>query len=92
MRLLPVLIGDKISNSADNDVWQPILQLQQMVEFICAPDISSGQIAYLKEMIEDLYFWYKLTVQFWATHSSVDTQIWEQAHIFQTLFEEVAQL
>ncbi len=61
LRLLPVLIGDKIRDPADNDVWQLVLQLRQMVEFICAPAISSGQIAYLKVMIEDyMYFRKKL--------------------------------
>lgn len=63
LRLLPVLIGDQIRSPADNNVWQLVLRLRQMVEFICALAISSGQIAYLKVMIEDyLYFWEKLFV------------------------------
>lgn len=60
LRLLPVLIGDKIWDPTDN-VWQLVLQLQQLVEFICAPAISAGQIAYLKVMIEEyMYFRKKL--------------------------------
>lgn len=36
-----------------NDVWQLVLQLRQIVELICAPKISTGQIAYLKVLIEE---------------------------------------
>lgn len=46
LRVLPVLIGDKIHNPMDNDV-------RQIVELICAPKITTGQIAYLKVLIEE---------------------------------------
>lgn len=55
LRLLPV-IGDKIKNSAESDVWKLVLQLRIMAEFICTPAISSGQISYLKVMIEDYLY------------------------------------
>ncbi len=35
--LLPVLIGDKIENPGDNEIWQLALQLREIVELICAP-------------------------------------------------------
>lgn len=66
LRLLPVLIGDKIKNPADNDVWQLVLHMRQMVEFICAPAISSGQIAYLKVMTEDYLY---LRAKLFPNHS-----------------------
>lgn len=53
LRVLPLLIGDKIENPVDNEVWQLILQLRQIVELICAPAISTGQVAYLKVLIEE---------------------------------------
>lgn len=37
----------------DNDVWQLVLQLRQIVELICAPKITAGQIAYMKVLIEE---------------------------------------
>lgn len=39
---MPVLIGDKIQNPVDNNVWQLVLQLRQIVELICAPKICSN--------------------------------------------------
>lgn len=53
LRVLPVLIGDKIQNPMDNDVWQLVLQLRQIVELLCAPKITAGQVAYLKALIEE---------------------------------------
>lgn len=53
LRLLPVLIGDKIHSPVENEVWQLVLQLRQIVELICAPAITRGQIAYLKVLIEE---------------------------------------
>ena len=51
IRLLPLLIGDKIVDPSD-DVWQQIMRLRDIVEFVCAPSIAEWQIAYLKVIIE----------------------------------------
>lgn len=53
LRMLPVLIGDKIENPGDNDIWQLVLQLREIVELICSPAISTGQIAYLRVIIDE---------------------------------------
>lgn len=53
LRLLPLYIGDRIKDPVDNQVWQLCLKLREVVELICAPKISQGQIAYLKILIED---------------------------------------
>ncbi len=53
LRMLPVLIGDKIENPGDNEIWQLALQLREIVELICAPAISTGQIAYLRVIIDE---------------------------------------
>lgn len=53
LRMLPVLIGDYIKNPGDNTVWQLVLQLREVVDLICAPAISNGQIAYLRVLIDE---------------------------------------
>lgn len=53
LRLLPLLVGEKIANPTENEVWQLILQLRQIAELICAPVITVGQIAYLAVLIEE---------------------------------------
>jgi len=53
LRMLPVLIGDKVKNPGDNKVWQLVLQLREVVDLICAPAISNGQIAYLRVLIDE---------------------------------------
>ncbi|XP_071810939.1 uncharacterized protein [Apostichopus japonicus] len=52
VRLLPVLIGDKISDPNDA-VWLFFLQLHDMVELLCAPSIDEAQIANLSFLIEE---------------------------------------
>ena len=52
LRILPVLIGDKVKNPGDNKVWQLVLQLREVVDLSCAPAISIGQIAYLRVLID----------------------------------------
>lgn len=52
LRLLPVLIGDKVENSED-EVWQLTLQLKDIVDLICAQKISSSQVAYLDILIQE---------------------------------------
>lgn len=53
LRLLPLLVGDRIKNPEDSQVWQLYLQLKEMVELICAPKIHHDQIAYLKIITEE---------------------------------------
>ena len=52
LRLLPVLIGDKVQNPED-DVWQLTLQLKDIVDMICAQRISFSQVAYLDIIIQE---------------------------------------
>lgn len=52
LRLLPVLIGDKIQNHED-EVWQLALHLKDIVELICAQKISLSQIAYVDILIKE---------------------------------------
>lgn len=52
LRLLPVLIADKIQN-AEDDVWQLTLQLKDIVDMICAQNISVAQVAYLDVIIQE---------------------------------------
>lgn len=53
LRLLPLLVGGRIKDPCDNEVWQLILQLREIVELICAPVITEGQVAYLKVITEE---------------------------------------
>lgn len=52
LRLLPVLIGDKVQNP-DDDVWQLTLQLKDVVDLVCAQMISLPQVAYLDITIQE---------------------------------------
>ncbi len=52
LRLLPLFVGDRIKDPSENEVWQLILQLRDIVELVCAPAITTGQVAYLKILIE----------------------------------------
>ncbi|KAK2827458.1 hypothetical protein Q7C36_018384 [Tachysurus vachellii] len=51
--LLPLFVGDRIKDPSENEVWQLILQLREIVELVCAPAITTGQVAYLKVLIEE---------------------------------------
>lgn len=51
LRLLPVLIGDKVQNHED-EVWQLALQLKDTADLICAQSISFSQIAYVDILIQ----------------------------------------
>uniref|UniRef100_A0A8C6MD43 Zgc:113210 n=1 Tax=Nothobranchius furzeri TaxID=105023 RepID=A0A8C6MD43_NOTFU len=55
LRLLPLYIGEKIKDPVDNEVWQLCLKLRDIVELVCAPQISHNDIAYLKIMIEESF-------------------------------------
>ncbi|KAK3928351.1 Zinc finger protein 136 [Frankliniella fusca] len=50
IRLLPLIIGDLIQDQND-EVWQVFLNLQEIVEYVCAPKISMAQVAYLKQLV-----------------------------------------
>lgn len=52
MRLLPVLIGDKVQNHEDG-VWQLALQLKDIVDLICAQNTFLSQIAYADILIQE---------------------------------------
>lgn len=56
LRLVPLLVGDRIKHPYDNEVWQLILQLREIVELVCAPAITAGQVAYLKVIIEEYIY------------------------------------
>lgn len=50
LRLLPILIGEKITDT-DDPIWQLTIQLKELVELICAPKISHSQVALLSVLI-----------------------------------------
>lgn len=50
---LPLLVGDRIKDPADDQVWKLCLMLRNIVELICAPKTSFDQIGYLKFLIEE---------------------------------------
>lgn len=52
LRLLPVIMGDKVKEPMD-DVWQLTLQLKDIVEMICAQRISLPEVAYLDVLIQE---------------------------------------
>lgn len=52
LRFLPILVNDRIED-ADNAVWQLVLLLRELVEFVCAPSLSETQIVYMKLLTEE---------------------------------------
>lgn len=52
MRLLPLINGDNVKDTAD-DVWQLTLLLKDIVDLICAQKISVPQVAYLNVLIQE---------------------------------------
>lgn len=61
LRLLPLFVGDKIVNPTENEVWQLVLLLRQIVELICAPAISTDQVAYLQVLIDEYIHFRRVT-------------------------------
>ncbi|XP_058230692.1 uncharacterized protein LOC131343210 [Hemibagrus wyckioides] len=49
LRLLPVIIGDKVD--PHDPVWQLVITLKELVELVCAPIITTAQIAYLNVVV-----------------------------------------
>ena len=52
LRIFPMIVFNRIQDFNDQ-VWNLILLLRQIVELVCAPHISTGQIAYLNVLIEE---------------------------------------
>lgn len=52
LRLGPFIFGDLIEDREDPH-WKMFLLLKRIVEYVCAPRISVGQIAFLKTLIAD---------------------------------------
>lgn len=55
LRLLPLFVGGRIKDPTENEVWHLILQLREIVELVCAPAITAGQLAYLKVLIDEYF-------------------------------------
>lgn len=53
LRLLSVLVGNRIKNPLEDKAWQLCLKLREIVELICAPKIHVNQVAYLKIIIRE---------------------------------------
>lgn len=53
LRLLPLIIGNRINNPCENGVWKLILLLREIVSYVCAPTITADRIAYLNVLIEE---------------------------------------
>ena len=52
LRLLPVIIHDRIKNPGD-PFWQQFLLLHDIVELICSPEIDTSGVAYLAVLIDE---------------------------------------
>ncbi|KAJ8043114.1 hypothetical protein HOLleu_10075 [Holothuria leucospilota] len=50
LRLLPLMISDIIQDFND-EVWQLILSLREIVDLVCSPCISCEQLQYLQDLI-----------------------------------------
>lgn len=53
LRVLPLLVGDRIQNPTENSVWKLILLLREIVVHVCSPSITPDQVAYLGVLIEE---------------------------------------
>ena len=56
-RLLPLMIGDKISEG--DPYWNNYLLLLTIMDYVFAPTLSADTSAYLKEIINDHHKAYK---------------------------------
>ncbi|PIK59648.1 Interferon-induced protein 44 [Apostichopus japonicus] len=54
LKLLPILVGQQILDKSDN-VWKQFLRLREIVQLVCAPQISWDEIVYLKVLIEEYH-------------------------------------
>lgn len=69
IRLLPLLIGDKIKNTKD-PVWQFYLCLKKVCEHVCAPKLTKQQIEDMKALIIE-YFVRRKEVFSGLTHTKL---------------------
>ena len=53
LKLIPILLKDRIEDPANNSVWKLVLSLREIVMYICAPSITTDQVAELQSLIED---------------------------------------
>ncbi|KAL0152015.1 hypothetical protein M9458_052681, partial [Cirrhinus mrigala] len=53
LRVLPLLVGDRIKNPSESGVWKLILLLREIVAHVCSPAITPDQVAYLGVLIEE---------------------------------------
>lgn len=51
LRYLPVITGDQVDSQ--DPVWQLAIKLKELVELVCAPKITTAQIAYLNVLIPE---------------------------------------
>ena len=52
LRLLPLVVGDRIDDHLGDEVWLMYLDLKRIVEIVCAPKISIHQVAELQVLLE----------------------------------------
>lgn len=53
LRVLPLLVGDRIKNPSESGEWKLILLLREIVVHVCSPAITPDQVAYLGVLIEE---------------------------------------
>lgn len=53
LRVLPLLVGDRIKNPTECSAWNMILLLREIVVHVCSPTITADQVAYLGVLIEE---------------------------------------
>lgn len=52
LRLLPIIIGDRIKDTQDQ-VWQVVIMLKEVVELVCSPKISAAQVSFLQVHVQE---------------------------------------
>ena len=55
LRMLPLLIGDKIQDTND-PVWRLLIQLRSVVEHVCRPTYTVAQVVDMNEVIEEYLY------------------------------------
>lgn len=53
LRLLPLIVGERVKFPWKDDVWLLLLHLRRIVNIICAPKITTNLIAILRQLIID---------------------------------------
>jgi len=57
MRLLPIIIGDRIPS--DNPYWLNFLRLLELIDYISAPETTREIAGYLRDLIQDHHICFK---------------------------------